>query len=77
MKDYAYWKICICTAYRISSAKDISTNCNEISGQPNARKMSLTSILVDSFKSRTLTGKIGQNDHLIPEQKDHPFAGAN
>ena len=22
-------------------------------------------------------GKIGQNDHLIPEQKDHPLAGAN
>ena len=24
-----------------------------------------------------LNGKNGQNDHLIPEQRDHPFAGAN
>jgi len=24
-----------------------------------------------------ISGKIGQNDHLIPEQKDHPLAGAN
>jgi hypothetical protein len=22
-------------------------------------------------------GKNGQNDHLIPEQRDHPLAGAN
>lgn len=22
-------------------------------------------------------GKIGQNDHLRPEQKDHPLAGTN
>jgi len=24
-----------------------------------------------------IAGKNGQNDHLRPEQKDHPFAGAN
>jgi len=24
-----------------------------------------------------LNGKNGQNDHLRPEQKDHPLAGAN
>jgi hypothetical protein len=24
-----------------------------------------------------LAGKNGQNDHLKPEQKDHPLAGAN
>jgi len=27
--------------------------------------------------THSFIGKIGQNDHLIPEQKDHPFAGAN
>ena len=33
--------------------------------------------LKENLKFSTIIGKNGQNDHLRPEQKDHPLAGAN
>jgi hypothetical protein len=44
---------------------------NKIEIQNNSIKHSID--YVDSV----LIGKVGQNDHLRPEPKDHPLAGAN
>jgi hypothetical protein len=46
---------------------------------PNAELKGLIDFTFTSIKQikAAVDGKNGQNDHLIPEQKDHPLTGAN